>query len=195
MKNAIVTDKQFNHIYYKYKKELINGELTDVQNRDGFLFDENFNVTDIKAENLPKHFIYGIYEYGCGYLDSHDVKGLKYIHSDLGGFMENDVLLVSYCNEEFSSNEYDCLVKGTECLSFLKGVNRNSELDVFPIYRQLSEYKTAYINEHPDDHSVFYNLHLFVFGFPENYRKDKRYKGNEKMMRYAYETEVMRKKK
>ena len=141
---------------------------------------------------MPKSFIYGIYEYGTGYLDSSAVKGLKYIHSALGGFMENDILLVSYSSEIPNPYDYDCFVKGRESLSFLRGVNRNSDLDVFPIYSQLCKYRAEHVRAYPEDHSVSYDLHIFIFGFPARYRKDERYKGNEKMMRYAYETELMK---
>lgn len=192
MKTNTATNTQFNHIYYKYRKESVNGEIVDRQNPNGFLFDENFNVTEIKREDLPKSFIYGIYEYGTGYLDSSAVKGLKYIHSTLGGFMDNDILLVSYSSEQPNPYDYDCLVKGGESLSFLRGVNHNSDLDVFPIYSQLCKYRSEHVRAYPEDHSVSYDLHIFIFGFPARYRKDERYKGNEKIMRYAYETELMK---
>ena len=192
MKTNTGTNTQFNHVYYRYKKESVNGEVVDRHNPSGFLFDENFNLTEIKSTDLPKSFIYGVYEYGYGYLDSSAVKGLKYIHSMLGDFMENDLLLVSYSSEHPNPNDYDCLVKGGESLNFLRGVNRNSDLDVFPIYSQLCKYRAEYARNHPDDPSASYDLHIFIFGFPARYRKDERYKGNEKMMRYAYETELMK---
>ena len=191
MKNTVATDKQFNHVYYKYRKELINGEITDVQNREGFLFDENFNVTDVRYKDLPKSFIYGIYEKGVGYLDSRGVKGLTYIHSDSGRFIRKDVLLVSYSINNPNFDNYDCYVKGMESLSFLKGVNRNSDYDVFPIYEMLEEYQNEYAEKHPNSEAVSYDLHVFIFGFPEEYRDIYWLHGDERRMRYKYETELM----
>lgn len=191
MKNTVVTDKQFNHVYYKYRKELINGEITYVQNREGFLFDEDFNVTDVRYKDLPKSFIYGIYEKGVGYLDSKGVKGLTYIHSNSGRFIKKDIMLVSYSVNNPDFDNYDCYVKGMESLSFLKGVNRNTGYDVLPICEQLIEYQEEYVNQHHHSEVASYDLHIFIFGFPEEYREIERLKGDERRMRYEYETDLM----
>lgn len=193
MKTNTTVDFKYNYVYYKYKQHFSNGRVIGIASRAGFLFDEDFNLTDVRYKDLPKSFIYGIYEHGVGYLDSFGVKGLKYIHGPDAEFPWSDILLVSYSEEEPTIQSYDCYVKGWEIISFLKGVYENSDYDVYPIYLKFNEHLEYYRRRHRDEISPSYNLHVTIFGFPVGYRKDRKYRGIEKMMQYEYETEQMKK--
>ena len=96
MKATAAVDFKYNYVYYKYKQMLIDGNLHGIAHPKGFLFDEDFNLTDVRAKDLPDSYIYGIYEKGVGYLDSFGATGLKYIPGPFKDFPKNDVLLVSY---------------------------------------------------------------------------------------------------
>ena len=184
------TKKQF--IYYKYKQEEINGHFVATADRNGFLFDQDFNLTEFKAADLPECFIYGIFEYGAGYLDSSGVKGLSYIHCCKGDFLEQDVLLVSYHTDNPTTLDYDSFVRGNDILSFLRGANRNSDYHIFPFFLQIQHYLDEYNEKKKSCPYSEYDLHVALFGFPLIYREMDRYKGNERLMRYVYETEQMR---
>ena len=194
MKTMTTVNIKYNFVYYKYKQTLINGSLHGIAHPKGFLFDEDFNLTDVRYEDLPGSYIYGIYEKGIGYLDSFGVTGLKLISGPFKDFPVGDVLLVSYSTDEPSIQDYDCYVKGWEIISFLKGVYENSDYDIYPIYLQFNARFEEYRRKHIKEFNPSYNLHVSIFGFPAGYRKDRRFKGIEKMMAYEYETEKMRRK-
>lgn len=194
MKSTAAVDSKYNYVYYKYKQILIDGNLHGIAHPKGFLFDEDFNLTDVRAKDLPESYIYGIYEKGVGYLDSFGVTRLKYIPGPFKEFPSEDILLVSYKTDEPSIQDYDCYVKGWEIISFLKGVYNNSDYDVYPVYLQFNNRFEEYRRKHIKEFNPSYNLHIGIFGFPVGYRKDKRFRGIEKMMAYEYETEKMRKR-
>ena len=185
IRNTRTTEIQYSYIYYRYRKETIGGETKTVRNRGGYLFDKNLDVTDVRAEDLPPSFIYGIYDNGAGYLDSCGVKGLTYIHNKRGNFINNDVMLVFYSTDKPDIHNYDCFVRGMECISFLRGVNRNSDCDVLPIYNLIVGYQKEYGNEHPYSEVLSYDLHTAIFGFPEDYRRGI-YPLDERKARYDY---------
>lgn len=179
-------------VYYKYRQEENNGHLVASADRNGFLYDQDFNLTEFKSTDLPKSYIYGTYEYGAGYLDSYGVKGIAYIRSFKSKFIEEDILLVSYQVEKPTVQNYDCYVRGNDILSFLRGVYDNSELDLYPMYEQIKRYLDAFNLKQRNSPYLGYNLHIALFGFPNGYRSIKKYNGDERLMRYEYETEQMR---
>lgn len=188
----ITTNTPCNYIYYKYRQEEIDGHLVSSVDRNGFLYDQHFNLTEFKSTDLPKSYIYGTYEDGVGYLDSYAVKGVSLIHADSSTFLDKDILLVSYQTEKPTTQDNDCFVRGNDILSFLRGVYDNSEFDIYPLYLQIKEYFDTFNLKHRNAPYAAFNLHIALFGFPSGYRSIKRYNGDERLMRYEYETEQMR---
>lgn len=181
------------NIYYKRYSKIINGKLVSRIHCDDYLYDSNGDITDVKSDDLPKGYVYGIYTNGTGYINTCGVKSLYYEPSDNYNFFDDDILYISYSSENASPDNFDVYVSGNEMITVLKGVYQNSEVNTYPIYKKMNRKLDLMRKEHPNKIDVSYKLHVQIYGFPENLRKRKDLAGNDRKMKYEYETEIMRK--
>ncbi len=134
--------KKFNsHFYSEEKICLANGVFRYVRDKDGFLFSSGIYRTKIKAEELPKWYIYGRYYRCFGYLSSKNIAKLSYkpcLYSN--HFLKDDCLYVTYeSHRESAKFDYDERIFGTAILAFLKGAGSYSNYDTSSIFIQLQE--------------------------------------------------------
>ena len=86
------------HIYYVEQLKKVDGEIQSVTNEDGSLFSGVYK-TKIFPEDLPEWYKQDRYYKRLGYMSTQGIVDMVYIPSQLGTFLKDDVLLVSYVNK------------------------------------------------------------------------------------------------
>ena len=85
------------HIYYIEQIKKVDGVLKSVTSEDGSLFSGVYK-TKIYPEDLPEWYKKDRYYKRQGYMSTQGIVDMVYIPSQLGTFLKDDVLLVSYVN-------------------------------------------------------------------------------------------------
>lgn len=150
------------HIYYVEQIKKVDGAIISVTNEDGSLFSGVYK-TKIYPEDLPEWYKQDRYYKRWGYMSTQGIVDMVYIPSQLGTFLKDDILLVSYVNKiEKIHNEqslpidkcyrgYDEEVSGGAILTILAGAKKYSNFNIRPIKKkietQISLLKEKYPNE------------------------------------------------
>ena len=153
------------HIYYVEQLKKVDGAVKYVTNEDGSLFSGVYK-TKIFPEDLPEWYKQDRYYKRWGYMSTQGIVDMVYIPSQLGTFLKDDILLVSYVNKiEKIHNEqslpiykcyrgYDEEVSGEAILTILAGAKKYSNYNIKSIKRkiesQISWLKEKYPNEYKE---------------------------------------------
>ena len=81
------------HIYYIEQLKLVDGKIRSVTNADGSLFSGVYK-TKIFPKDLPEWYKMDRYYNRMGYMSTQGIVDMVYVPSQLGTFLEDDVLLV-----------------------------------------------------------------------------------------------------
>ena len=153
------------HIYYVEQLKKVDGAVKYVTNEDGSLFSGVYK-TKIFPEDLPEWYKQDRYYKRWGYMSTQGIVDMVYIPAQLGTFLKDDILLVSYVNKiEKIHNEqsfpiykcyrgYDEEVSGEAILTILAGAKKYSNYNIKSIKRkiesQISWLKEKYPNEYKE---------------------------------------------
>ena len=151
------------HIYYIEQIKKVDGENKYVTSEDGSLFSGVYK-TKIFPRDLPEWYKQDRYYQRWGYMSTQGIVDMIYIPSQLGTFLKDDVLLVSYVNKiEKIQNEqswpiykcyrgYDEEVSGGARLTILAGAKKYSNYNIKTIKKKI-ESQIAWLKEnYPNDY-------------------------------------------
>lgn len=151
------------HIYYIEQYKMIDGVLKRITNADGSLFSGVYK-TKIYPEDLPEWYRPDRYYKKMGYMSTQGIVDMVYIPSELGTFLKDDILLVSYVNKieqihhdyshPVSQNfrGYDEEVTGRAILTILAGAKKYSNYNIRPIKKMIEEQINWLKERYPNDY-------------------------------------------
>ena len=179
------------HIYYIQQIKKVDGKFCYVTNEDGSLFSGIYK-TKIYPQDLPEWYQKDRYYKKWGYMSTKGIVDMVYVHSRLGTFLKNDVLLVSYVNKIERVNAdstapiyssyrgYDEEVSGSAILTILAGAKKYSNFDIKLLKKQITDQiiwlKEQYPNDYREGEWLFDIDEVIVEnnGTAKNKRKKKR---------------------
>ena len=151
------------HIYYVEQLKNVDGELCYVTNPDGSLFSGVYK-TKIFPEDLPEWYRLDCFYKRQGYMSTQGIVDLVYIPSQLGTFLKDDVLLVSYVNkiEKLHHDQsfpvyqnyrgYDEEVTGGAILTILAGAKKYSNYNLKPVKKMIERQIDWLREQFPNDY-------------------------------------------
>jgi len=165
-------NNKFSSYWYSIEKIQWDGKQHHyVKNPNGYLYSKSKYNTKIKAEDLPKWYIYGRFYKRFGYLSAKGVIDLHYIpNKTFNHFLRDDLLIISY-NKKIDKNlsnpstlfwvENFAHASGCDIINMLIGIKKYSNYDIEPIVLQIKD-KLNWFKEHfPEDYAR--NMHNLNF--------------------------------
>ena len=149
------------HIYYIEQIKKVDGVLKSVTSEDGSLFSGVYK-TKIYPDDLPEWYKQDRYYKRQGYMSTQGIVDMVYIPSQLGTFLKDDVLLVSYVNriEKIQSETawpiyksyrgYDEEVSGGAILTILAGAKKYSNYNIKPVKKKMENQIAWLIERYPN---------------------------------------------
>lgn len=149
------------HIYYIEQLKLVDGKIRSVTNADGSLFSGVYK-TKIFPKDLPEWYKMDRYYNRMGYMSTQGIVDMVYVPSQLGTFLEDDVLLVSYVNKieklntEPSLPAYQCYrgydeeISGEAILTILAGAKKYSNYNIKPVKKKMENQIAWLIERYPN---------------------------------------------
>lgn len=151
------------HIYYVEQLKQVNGQIQHVSNPDGSLFSGIYR-TKILPQDLPEWYKQDWYYNRKGYMSTQGIVDMVYIPSQLGTFLIDDTLLVSYVNKiEKTHNDrdlpvsqcyrgYDEEVSGSAIITIIAGAKKYSNYNIKPIKKALESQMIWLKDRFPNDY-------------------------------------------
>lgn len=140
------------------RQERVYERVTDP---NGYLFAGGTYPTKIKQDDLPPWYISGYFRRCQGWINTKGVVDLVYRPSKFSNHMtKDDFLFISYkykivpADSILDYSGFDYYVWGGNIITFLQGVEKNSEYDIEPIRARIRE-KAEWLKEtFPDDYKL-----------------------------------------
>lgn len=139
------------YLYFQSPKGNSQKELQNkiLSNPDGFLYDQNRLLTNLKEEDLPEYYVRLYSSFEFSYVSSANVRKIEYRSSNSSSFLENDSLNIFYKSKD-SKNKSNLTISGNCIIDFLLACLKYSTVSEIEMFEAINKKVRLYNLNHPN---------------------------------------------
>lgn len=139
------------YLYFQSPKGNSQKELQNkiLSNPDGFLYDQNRLLTNLKEEDLPEYYVRLYSSFEFSYVSSANVRKIEYRPSNSSSFLENDSLNIFYKSKD-NKNKSNLTISGNCIIDFLLACLKYSTVSEIEMFEAINKKVRLYNLNHPN---------------------------------------------